>query len=147
MDMANEDLVEIKTQLATMASSMQRLEVAVAAYPTLERDIRLMELKQSHSDDAVSHVRERMETNASACVRADEIIHKRVDELSKDTSTFSARATGGFYVVCAMGTIVVALCTWALSQITKNTEINIEQSQRIAQVERSLTELQAKGKP
>lgn len=137
-----DDMTEVKTQLATLTAAVVRMEGTMASYISLDKDMGIMRLQQTHFGEALTHVRERMEQNAVSCIRADEIIHKRVDDIVKDTTTFSSRATGGFYVVCAMGTVVVALCTWALAQITKNAEINIEQTQRLMSVERSVAELE-----
>lgn len=138
----SDELRDVQTQLATLTAAVERMEKAMSAYTSLDKDVGIVQLKQAHTTDAITHMRERVEQHAAACLRADEIIHKRVDEIGKDTASFQARATGGFYVVCGIGAVVISICTWALAQITKNTETNIEQNQRIVQMEKSFADVQ-----
>lgn len=75
------DTAAIKSQLALLTSEVGRLASGLNNLNVLDKDMSVLKMQQSHTTDAVQHVRDRLDQFSSISNRADDAIHKRVDEV------------------------------------------------------------------
>ena len=132
------EIAEVKGQLKGLVDSISRIEGHMQMVAGIDRNMAEVKITQAHTSDALNHIRERMDQNTAASTSAINVVHSRIDSLTKEQTKFESRVMGAWYVTCGLATIVVAVSTWALNEINASVRLNIQQDQRIIVLERQL---------
>lgn len=134
-------LANVEGQLSVMAGSMQRIEDQLDRVVSLDRSMAEVVLRQSHTADALDHIRRRVDENRAIQHEADNAIASKIETVAAASSRFENRVQGALYVVVMLIGLVGGLGGWILNRVDGNTQSNALQQQRLERLERDLETL------
>lgn len=144
-DDLNLKLATLEGHMSGLTDAMRRIEEQLQKLVTLDRTVAEIMVRQTHTGDALTHVRTRIEENRSAGEQAAVRLHERVDTVTQAATAFHARVTGALYVLVALLGVITGGAGWVLLRVDENTRVNAVQEQRLQRLEDDLKQLRRPG--
>lgn len=146
MDDLQIKLASMEGQLAVVAPSLQRIEEQLQRLVMLDKTVAELAVRQSHSVDAISHIRERIDENRTQQVSAHTALTARVEETARSSARFENRISGALYVVMSLLAVAATCGGWLLNRVDEMSKTNAVQENRLASLERDMTKLHEQRK-